>query len=81
MHRFLHILPILRNLVLRLPLTQRNLVIVFPEYALRCRHTFHDFSVHAAPLHVDSLAVSDITNISAKFEWTHVAKQHSPHQI
>lgn len=39
----------------------------------------HDFSVHAALLHVDSLAVSDITNISAKFEWTHIAKNNIHH--
>lgn len=39
----------------------------------------HDFSVHAALLHVDSLDVSDITNISAKFDWTHVAKNNIHH--
>lgn len=80
MHRFLHILPILRSPVLQLPLTQRNLVLVtvLPR-VYSCIYCEDKFSVCAALLHVDSLEVSDITNVSAKFEWTHIAKNNIHH--
>lgn len=41
--------------------------------------TYYFFFIHTALLHVESVRVSDITNVSAKFEWTHIAKNNIHH--